>query len=179
MRKIGSPSSNLEVTTCAKSEALALVFGRISLPAMSPPGGSAAGALRIYVPLDPHLWGLEVIALADFFPDALPRPAHPLVLAVPLLVRRGIVQDLLARQVCGDRLASAGVWAALRSCAAMFVVRWLFSRIRRLDGGEHLGLVEEHLLIGRTLLRGSAGRSGRKTAPSTTAPPPRAASPAR
>jgi hypothetical protein len=33
IRKIGRPSSNFEVTTCARSEALALDFGRMVLTA--------------------------------------------------------------------------------------------------------------------------------------------------
>src|SRR6185437_5975629 len=98
--------------------------------------------LRIYVPLDPHLCGLEVIALADLFPDALSRPADPLVLVrAPLLVRGRIVQDLLARQMCGNRLAAAAVRARLALMGSDDRGALLIKGLRRLDGGEHLGLV--------------------------------------
>src|SRR6185437_5585549 len=75
-----------------------------------------AGVLRVHMPLDPYLRGLEVITLADLLPDALSRPAHTLMLVrAPLLVCRRIVGNLLARQVCGDRLAAA----AVRACLAL------------------------------------------------------------
>jgi len=109
-----------------------------------------AGVLRVYMPLDPHLCGFEVIALADLLPDALSRPAHSLVLVrTPLLVRRRIVQDLLARQVCGDRLAAAAVRARFALVRGDDRGALRIERLCRLDGGEHLGLVEQHLLIGR------------------------------
>ena len=109
-----------------------------------------AGVLRVHVPLDPHLCGLEVIALADLLPDALSRPAHSLVLVrAPLLVRWRIVRDLLARQMCWDRLAAATVWARLALMGGDDRGALLIGCLRRLDSGEHLGLVEQHLLIGR------------------------------
>ena len=114
-----------------------------------------AGVLGVYVPLDPHFCGLEVIALADLLPDALPRPAHPLVLVrTPLLVRLRIVQDLFAWQVRGDRLAAAAVGARLALMGSNNSGALILGGFRRLDGREHLGLVEQHLLIGRDIRAG-------------------------
>jgi hypothetical protein len=56
--------------------------------------------------LHPDLRCLVVIALAHLFPDALHRPAYPLVLAVLLGIAQ-IVHDLFAGQVRGDHLAPA------------------------------------------------------------------------
>ena len=105
-----------------------------------------AGVLRVHVPLDPHLRRLVVISLADLFPDPLPHPARPVVLA-PLLLRGQVVHDLLAGQMGGDRLAAAGVRARFAFMGCHGRSTGLIGRFRCLDRGEHLGLVEQHLLL--------------------------------
>ena len=104
-----------------------------------------AAPLRAHMPLHPHLGRLVVVALADLLTDALHRPAHPLVLAVLLLVGQ-VVHDLLARQVLGDFLAPAAVSLAL--VRGDFAGASRMRGIGRLDRGEHLSLVEEQLLLG-------------------------------
>jgi len=101
---------------------------------------------RADVLLDADLRRFEPIALADLLSDAGQRMQHR-AFGAHLLLGRQVVLDLNAREVLGDRLAAriggtlALVCVDLRGALAVGFVS-------RLDGGEHLRLVEQQSLVG-------------------------------
>jgi hypothetical protein len=124
---------------------------------MHPLAAPAAGPFRPHMPLHPYLRGFVVITLADLFPDALHTPAHAFVLTVLGLIRH-VVHDILARQMRGDDLAAPAV--SLACVCGNLSGAGLMCGVGRLDGGQHLGFVEQHFLLGAHLraafLRGAA-----------------------
>jgi hypothetical protein len=96
--------------------------------------------------LDADLQRLEAIALAGLLPDARERMRH-CALRAQLLIVRQVVLDHDAREVLRDRLAAAvrGALALVRFNLRGALTVGLFSR---LDGRQHLRLVEQHLLVG-------------------------------
>src|SRR5580698_3623257 len=96
--------------------------------------------------LDADLRRLEAIALAGLFADARERMRY-CALGAQLLFGRQIVFDQNAREVLRDRPAATvgGALALMRFDLRRALAVRLISR---LDGRQHLRLVEQHLLVG-------------------------------
>ena len=115
-------------------------------------GGAAIAMANM--PLDPDQRAPITIAFAHLLTESLEGGA---VVRASRLMLRDIVRNVFARKLFRDGLAAAGMRALVRGDRRRSV---RLRRIRGLDRGEHLGLVEQHLLIsarvGRVVLGGAA-----------------------
>ncbi len=122
---------------------------------------------RADVLLDADLRRLKAVAFADLLADAGERMRH-CAFRAHLLFGRQVVLDLNAREVIRDRLAATvgGTLALVRfDLRGALAVRL----ISRLNGAEHLRLVEQHLLVGILFGRIGALR-GTPVVPAPSAP---------
>jgi hypothetical protein len=125
-------------------------------------GGAGAVALltdirRADVLLDADLRRLEAIALADLLANARECMRHR-ALRAHLLLGREIMHDRNSREMLWDRLAMrvGGTLAFVRADRRRALAVRLLGC---LDRGKHLGLVEQHLLVG-VLFGGIGGLRG-------------------